>query len=282
MGRMREALRHFHRALALFPNDASAIFSIGVTNGPQGLGNLDVALPWLHRFVQLDPGRAGTYVHLAETYRLLGQHAESKAWLERGMRADPRYRHMVFWLAFLEADRGDWNAAKERLEAMMVLEGRTPDNVALSAAVATAFGNRPLAVAYARAFPDSALPGLAGRWAVYVLWVRGSGTQLARVVAEQENRVQQRVRRGGEQPNDCLELAELAAARADRRDVLTYLERYVAAGGRELSMISRNLMFETVREEPRFGALRDRLTRILAQQRQRLESLRASQRPLVP
>ena len=276
-GKLSEALRYFHRALRLEPNNALTILQIGEANGPQGLGNLDVAIPWLRRAVQLDPASVATYVHLAEAHRMLGQPAEARAWLDRALRIDSRYRGLRLWLAVLEADQGNWNAAQEQLEALLVMSGRPHAEVAVNAALATALGNRALATDYALELPDSALRTLASsapRWAIYLFWLRGNRAEAARVAVEQENSIKRVVRAGSEDPGDYLELAEAAGARGAARETLEYLERYIDAGGRDIAVVSRNLLFEAARAHPQYQALHDRLAGILAQQRARLAAAR--------
>lgn len=87
-GRYAEAVESLRRALELRPDYLEACVNLGVFLY-SGLGNGQEAAAALERAVELDPGRANTYLLLGKVYLALNRTEEAARTLERAVGLDP-------------------------------------------------------------------------------------------------------------------------------------------------------------------------------------------------
>jgi len=122
-GDMEAALVRFRRAQELDPRSAVLAGTVGETYGL--LRRFDAARPYLDKAIALNPERGSPYVEKAFQYVSSGQPEQAREVLnlavERGARTD---RH-AFWVVWLDAVEGEYEAGLERLqEAPDAFEGQ--------------------------------------------------------------------------------------------------------------------------------------------------------------
>jgi hypothetical protein len=103
----------------------------------------------------------------------------------------------------------------------------------------------------------------------YLLVRRGGTSRVPELMEEAAKVAQDALRQGNEMPRVRLEMAALYAARRQKEPALEWLQQAYNAGCRDPRTLVRDPMFESLRNEPRFKDLLDRMNKDIAAMRSR-------------
>lgn len=130
LGRSREALDHWRRALELDPHDTEAAFLIGMVH--YGSGDYTQALEYLEQVVRLDGKDVSAHNSLASTYQALGRYPEAVAAWQRAIALQPGYTKAYYNLGMAYLKNLDQpELAKECFAKLLSLEPDHPQAAAL-------------------------------------------------------------------------------------------------------------------------------------------------------
>jgi adenylate cyclase len=114
--RLTEARIEYEVAIALNPNNVTALRNLGLTL--MGLGQPEAAIPYIEKALLLDPRGVNfniTYLNLGRCHLLLGHVNEAIELLSKSRAANPRYWVTHLWLAGAFGLRGDLDEARAAL-----------------------------------------------------------------------------------------------------------------------------------------------------------------------
>jgi TolB-like protein/class 3 adenylate cyclase len=114
--RLTEARIEYEVAVALNPNNVTALRNLGLTL--MGLGQPEAAIPYIEKALLLDPRGVNfniTYLNLGRCHLLLGHVNEAIELLSKSRAANPRYWVTHLWLAGAFGLRGDLDEARAAL-----------------------------------------------------------------------------------------------------------------------------------------------------------------------
>ena len=102
-----------------------------------------------------------------------------------------------------------------------------------------------------------------------MLWDRGETTEANILFDKALQSIEDLLAEGNELPSLPLEAASIHALRGQRQSALEWLERAYQTGWRDYRTLARDVSFESVREEPRFGELLGQMETDVSQMRRR-------------
>ena len=275
LGRLREANEAGRRALAL--NPSLAVTYTVMARDARTLGQHDQALLLGQRAVSLDPLSPFGPHHTGANYWYLGDDARAERWLQKSMQIRPNFFGGQMFLIYLHLSRGNTRAATEAARRWLETSPNNPIALTTAGDAALATGDFEQAARYfgqlLRILPD-------GR---HLITYRSFRTHLATALLKTGERERARVlldqavadaRReldaGHEAPGIPLEVGIIHLLRGEKDAGYRWLERAVDAGWRDLRLMRLDPAFESVRHEPRFQRLLDRINTDLQVQRERL------------
>ena len=115
VGRAREAIDYFKRALALKPDDEMAV--VNLANAYRQIGRDDEALVGFRRFLELDPKNSQVRYAAAEILLDRGELDEAEQHLRRALQLEPKLAAARNALGVLALRRGDPGAAEREIRA---------------------------------------------------------------------------------------------------------------------------------------------------------------------
>jgi TolB-like protein/DNA-binding SARP family transcriptional activator/Flp pilus assembly protein TadD len=272
-GRYRHAEEAFDRALTLSPNHAPALASSG--SNRYATGRWDEALGFYHRSMAVDPiTRIPTLSNMAIAYGALGLFTRARETNERLLALEPSNRpglsSGVLLSVFLDDDPA---VAVRKAEELLALE---PDNPRawITAATAWLFSGEYVEARRLVERTYDVAPEWT-QWGRYVavqlgftLWKTGEVERARRVFAEFERFALAEIEAGNEDRELRLSLAALHAIQGNEVEAYRWLDEAVAAGWTDFLLLSRDPLFERLREDVRFQ-------RIVAANRAEIERQRA-------
>lgn len=272
-GRASQARLSFQRALALDPNNVSAMYNLSVLE--TSVGRLAEALAWARAGFERSGRRANDVYHLA--YPLVRLRDDDLSWRflsesEQRLPGPTRFQEEMSLAALF---RGDAVGALDRIRRLAESPpGDDPESLQLRAEMAYLVGAQGMAPWTEALMEDfagapSAWLGVSQRVRLaYVKSRSGDRASTAAMLDLAARLARDRIDGGDESPIWRTELAAIAALRGEVDEALDALDRAYDAGYREYGLLERDPILAPLRDNPRFSAVLDRMRRDVAEQRQ--------------
>lgn len=105
------AEHHFREAVALKPNDSKYLYNLGLVLLKKGQN--EEAIRYFQRAIETGSGDPKIYSYIAESFASMRMHDNAIASLERGLRVQPNDVDLMFQLAKMYYDRGQFNQSED-------------------------------------------------------------------------------------------------------------------------------------------------------------------------
>ncbi len=275
VGLIQEAMSTWEEGLrldpgnALFAPDYSYFLSVA---GQEALG-LDLSL----QAVGDDPGDPNLWWHSVAPLRPLDRRRAS-AWLELGRATAGTFSRLTVSEMWFSLEEGRPDTAVLLADSVLDAYPGEPE-VTNAAAVVLLLVGEPertteLLATSARLFPDQGiiwLPLTVGETFAMALHQTGRTTEALALFEAAERRGRAALERGETDPHLFVRLAGLHAVQGDSDGALVALQRAAELGYRRPGWMMLNPFFESIRDEPTFGAILERMEGDLELQRAQAE-----------
>lgn len=282
--RFEQAVEFLSRLILRQPDNAAAIGSRGYAY--DALGRDEVALNEYRLAIGLNPELNMVYIDLARLAKDRGAHEEAAQYLERALELDPDSAHVHEALAMNLVDRGTQAAIGEDIETALDYlrrgEAAARRSIELNPKRPWAYLNLGASLveqgrlrdsdpqlitqavdAYDQALSMMDVPTRRGDPETYVIAL--SNTCDALIELRQLDRALQVCRQVIEElpddPTAYYNLAGLQALLGRTSQALDALERDIELGDRDWRYLEHDMWFESIRDDPRFVSLIERMKR---------------------
>ena len=276
MGRLREALPAYLRAVTLNPSYGSGL--VDFAHGLMTAGRYDEALRYAQRARQLNPNaRARRLSPRVWALVQLDDDARSERFLTAAAARAPSGMRLQILLAYLDLRRGRPQEAIDRIRAAAE---KTPNNieVLLTRAEIETFAGAPDAPEDVASLFERAADGLFHNASypvklahAYHLHRRGASGGARQIMDEILTTNRRAVADGADWPTVFMQNAAVYALQGQGPAALDELERAYAAGWRDGRTLAIDPFFTSVRSEPRFTQLLSRIASDVAAMRARAD-----------
>jgi TolB-like protein len=275
--RLAEAEAAMVRTLRLDPSYQSALLDGAIVASHRG--EFAEAIRRVSAAFLLSPNLANTRFHVGANLAMLGDVPRLRAWLDRaagdGMEHS-RLDSLVMALLIWEGRNEDaLTLAREgllRWPENHEFESWIGANLLLLGAYDEAW---PIIEERAREMPDALIwPPWDRTWRTYHAFLLQDAGEVDRASALLEESLRSSLEwldGGSDRAGRALEIAAIQALRGSDEVALEWLERAYDRGYRAHGVLERDPMFASVREDPRFQALLQRMEGALARERSRAE-----------
>jgi serine/threonine protein kinase/tetratricopeptide (TPR) repeat protein len=278
LGQIDEARLALQRAIELDTNYAFAIADLAMIE--LNAGRLDQAMYWARRALPLAPNVTSSYYQLVNVWLFFdpdGAERLATAAMRRFTVTGPGPDYLLpTTVAVIEMRRGNLAAAVERVRRV---EAAYPGNVNVTMLLnelATYAGTADAAERLDAAVKT--YPAARGVWAPYSprtlrahLFIRAGQPDRARpLIADAVANVRQAVENGDRTYAPLLEESALQLMLGNRDGALDLFEKSIDAGSVELEFPKVDPLLAPLRNEPRFTAAVERIARIVAEMRRRV------------
>jgi TolB-like protein/tetratricopeptide (TPR) repeat protein len=274
-GRPRDALPYFERALELQPGSPEAMNSLGLANF--SLGRTDEAVRWLRRSARDRSMAPVAWTNLAGIYLQLELYERAEQALGNAMAEGPDWPVPRIIAAWADLLQGRHEEATDR--ALRLAESE-PDNArALLGAAEILVAAGELEQAEPVATRAYALSPFA--WNVFhyssvllahVLMERGETDRAARLLDEFVAHARGQLDRPGGNDRIHYPLAAAYALRGEIEEAIHHLDEAVQTGWRYHPVAVTDPLLESLRHDPRYHGIVDRLAAIMDDFRARVEA----------
>jgi serine/threonine protein kinase/tetratricopeptide (TPR) repeat protein len=275
LGRFSHARVSFLRALDLAPNFSRAAFDLSVSDSL--IGHLDEALLWARRGFTLAPNVPYAYYHVGAVLLQLADDQAAERWLRAAEERLPRTPRIQILLSIWEFLTGTERAADVRIRR--ALNGH-PDDQELQLAVAELallvgsddtpgrlerlFKQAPEAHAFMQ-------PQTFRTLYAYILMKQGDTRLATKLLHEAMGAAQKQLAEGNESPEVPMEIAAIHAVLGEREKALRWIGAGYRSGWRLYREMSRDPFFSSLRNDPEFLRIRQRIQADVAAMRQRVD-----------
>jgi tetratricopeptide (TPR) repeat protein len=277
VGRLQEALRAHRKAIEFNPSYMGGLTDIGFSEATAG--HYDEALKYAKRAAELAGRRPGTGVEYHVSVALLGldDDARTERYLTAAATRAPNGPRLQIMLSFLDLRRGQPQAAIDRIRAAAE---RAPANIELllTRAEVLTFAGAPDAPQIVRSLLSGAAeapfhnaPYRVKLAHAYHLLRAGSTAEAARIFDEILAANRKSLLAGADWPMVFMESAAVYALQGQTTAALDELERGYAAGWRDGRTLAIDPLFASLRAEPRFNQLLERIKADVAAMRARAD-----------
>jgi eukaryotic-like serine/threonine-protein kinase len=271
--RYDSALAGFERAVELRPNYPGAMTNIGVVKWR--LGAYDEALPWYRSALALNPvDEANPLSTIGGVYALLGLFDQAGSAVDRALTIQPdlplAYHNAI--LLHLVQDNDE-----EAREHARMLVATSPGNARAWATAGTVLqfgGDLPSARSHFERAHEISATGFDLLWRstrvllAHTLWHAGEREAATVLLDQFLGFAGDQIDRGNAGPFIPYNLAAVHAIRGNRAEAVSWLREAVRQGRKEYLFLSRDPLFEQIRDEPAFR-------QIIAANRAEIERQRA-------
>jgi serine/threonine protein kinase/tetratricopeptide (TPR) repeat protein len=283
LGRMADSRLSFLRAADLDPNFFAAFFDLSVAE--QLIGHFDQSLYWARRGFQVAPNVDVSYYHVGLPMLLLGADAVTERWLLEAERRFPTFQRIQLLLASQEFLTGRAVAAVTRLKRSVEAEPNNPEGLRLFVELAVLTDAPDALDRTAPLFqrdPDmrmsEMLPETIRTLHAYLLSKRGDPAA-SKLLNQALMSAQQELQRGSEDPVVPMEIAAIYALRKDPQAALQWVDAGYKAGWRMYRETLRDPLFATVKDDPKFRSILQKMEADVAAMRARAD---VSANPTMP
>ena len=278
-GRMDEARLSMQRAIELDSNYWSAMVDLGLLELQSG--RIDQSIYWDKRALPLAPNIAHSYYHLGIPMVVVDPDAAERFLSDAARRfpmTDPSGGHRLpMLLATIDFNRGHAAAAVERLRPVEAANPGNAEITVLLNELAAYAGTADAAERLDGSLKTSA--GARGWWAPYTprtlrahLFMRSGQPGRARPLVDAALAgVREAVANGDRSSGPLYEEAALQLMLGNRSAALELVEKSIDAGFVEPAFTRLDPLLTDVRNEPRFVAAVQRMERIVADMRSRID-----------
>ena len=270
-GLVKEGLDSYYQAVALNPNYAPVVANIGSINFK--MGKYDEALKWIRKSVELQPGFARFYALVGLQYLYLDLDEPARSWLERSLEFQPGYIFPEMVLASFAVYEGKIDEARERIAKILAAHPEEPNALNVAGDVELVAGRYRQALPYYEKLAELTSPmGAPGNKLAFVLIKTGDRSRADRLLAE--NLTECLKDPALNEPWSPLRyyIAEAYAVQGKSKEAMDWLEKAVDGGFGDRWLFIDPL-FENVRSDPRFTAIRNKLDKRLAKMRDNVKKL---------
>ena len=270
----------FLKAQELNPGDGSSVANLAVTES-EILGRHDEGLAQARRLLDFGPAPANALYHIAWPMIFLRDDAATDRWLKEAEQRFPDFPRLRYLRAGFEYLRGNESEALTRLRKLADAHPAN-EEVLTTLAEVTFFTGASDAEARIERFFQRA-PGLTTTHFLkpesyqtahaHLLMKRGDRTRSLELLAEALQRAQAALADGNEGVRVPIEIAAIHSVRGERGEALEWLERGFTAGYKDYSTLARNPIYESIRGEPRFAQLLEKMQQAVAEMRSRSKAL---------
>lgn len=259
------ATRAYRRAHELAPSEASVLtdlsWSLAYT------GQLEEALDYSFRAVQIEPNDPSDRWHAAVPLLLLGDDRRTESWIRLAIEefADQpnQTSRNELMMAQLDLLRGRPEAAREQaLSALRKFEGE-PEPELWASEVLLSTGDLEAARPAIESAPPDAITGWGQRsvrtYQAFVLWESGEREAGARLFAEAAAVNESFIESGADFPTLSLEMAAIHAVQGNRDLAYGWLEQVLDAGLRMPRTLAVDPMFASLKGQDRFERILQRM-----------------------
>jgi len=265
-GDVANARLSFLRAMELNPSHFEAMTNLSSLE--QELGRLDESLLWARRGFQLVPNASIAYFHVGLPLIYLDR-ASSEQWLSYAAQRFPNAGRIKTLQAMLEYQKGKAQDAENRARKAVEADPRNEELQILLAELTYLTGASD-AESYAERF-FLASPDMTGTWWItaqsprtrygYLLTKRGDALRGEKLLNDSLRLATKAMAEGNQSPRARLEMAAIHAARQENELAVTWLQRAYDAGWRFFRVLGTDPGFASIRNEPRFEAILQRMER---------------------
>lgn len=258
-GRLSEARAAIWTGMQRNPNDPALANNFGILHAAAGL--FPEAIAAFRRGIEISPAHIVNRTSLSFVYAMLGLHDRAEHMLDQARALQPAHYSVATTSIYLEAVRGDPEAALIAFSEWERATNRSlrEDQLRTGAAVAAWAGDfvqaRDFATLAYESEPD-VLPLLGGHMAGVLLgflqFIDGDSTDAEAHLAEAYRGVEPLVSRGSEFPQLSVELAAIEAIRGNVRESVRWFEQAYEFGYRDHQEIDLDPLFDTLRRDPEF------------------------------
>jgi TolB-like protein len=280
MERFAEARAAFARALEVYPDHNHALLDGGFAAAL--LGDAAEGLRLSAGALRTSPNVPNVRYHVGAPLLLMDDDARLEAWLDLAAEDGMVFHRLDALRITLEVQRGRTADALARLRDASVRHGEHPE-FALFAAHTRLFLSQP---AEARAVLERAFEASPDRFAsplayrsprtslAFALTQLGEPGRAAALFDEALRVNRARIDEGSGSPFRRMEIAAILALRGERDAALQWIEHAYDAGFRAHRRLRLDPMFESLRDDPRFHALLERMAEANARERDRVDAER--------
>jgi tetratricopeptide (TPR) repeat protein len=270
----QKAVEAVRKAVDLNSNYAPAVGNLGINYMDQG--KLDEALPWLKKFVALDPASAFPYLSMGDLYFTLDDIPKAEQYLNKSLELQPDfvYPHEVFVLMYLA--QGKYELAREHAEKALSIDPTDNEALAYSGFVELFSGNYEKARDfYQKSLGSTIIPEYRIRLG-YALWKLGQKDQARKLFQEALQSDQDRVARGDEDGWPRYDIAAVNAIQGNKTEAYRWLQKAVDAGAIYYRLMLRDPLFENLRGDTQFQQMMARVKVRVDEMRRRAEQDKGS------
>jgi eukaryotic-like serine/threonine-protein kinase len=273
-GRLAEARLEFLRALELAPNFADAAWDISVTDS--SLGRNDESLFWARRGFTRAPNVSTASYHVAIPLLNLADAPAAQRFLleaEKRFPAAPRIQYLLSWNEFVA---GNPDTALARIRRAFEGNQDNGEVHAVAAALTFSAGTNDAAAHVASLFQKSpgartyVLGATVRAMHAYLLLKAGDTTRGTALMNEALAAADKERTEGSELPDVPLEIAAIHAVRGERDEAIRWLESAYQAGWRLFRELDRDPFFASLRADPDYRRIRQRMEEDVRAMRQRV------------
>jgi TolB-like protein/Flp pilus assembly protein TadD len=278
MERFEDARAAFARALEINPDHNHALLDGGFTAAL--LGDAAKGLRLSAGALRTSPNVPNVRYHVGVPLLLMDDDARLEAWLDLAAEEGMVFHRLDALRIMLDVQRGRTADALARLRDARLRHGEHPE-FALFAAHTRLFLGQPaearavLERAY-EASPDrvgSAVTDRSPRTSLAFALLRLGELDRAAALFDEALRVNRaRIDEGSGSPLRRLEIAAILALRGEHDTALKWIERAYDTGFRAHRRLRQDPMFESLRADPRFHALLERMAEANARERARVDA----------
>jgi tetratricopeptide (TPR) repeat protein len=273
-GHIEDARLSFLRAAEFDPNLNAAFADLSVTETT--VGHFDQALHWARRMFALAPNVSYAYYHVGIPLILLAANDPAERWLLDAERRMPTYQRVQMLIASLDCLRGRGDAAMSRARRSVASQPENQEGQNLLPEFALMTGAPDAASLIEGRFktaPEARTMGMLPetfRTLRAFTLIKAGDSAAARPLLDASLALSQgEIANGSEFPEERMEIAAVHALRGERDDAMHWLEEAYRAGWRLYRETGRDPLFASLRMDPAFRDLLQRMEHDVTAMRER-------------
>jgi adenylate cyclase len=271
-GRFSEGVTTLEQAIELNPSDWASMSNLGMAHGLRG--RQDEGIRLTRQSLRRDPARSFiAYANMASYFAQLGLLDRAKENAERALDLRPDYAHALQARAILQLRLGRRDEAIALAERLA--QQRTPREGVAAGQILVLAGEVDRAqTVIAEAYdqnPTAVSDYIAGALYGYTLHQTGETERAREVLAETEAYVRARIDNGNESSHLPYALAGIHAVRGESDAAFHWLDAAIRAGWYGAMLTLDDPLLDSLRDDPRFPTVLQRLEDGTASVRARVE-----------
>jgi len=265
MGQVSEGLSSYYDAVALNPNYAPVVANIGSILS--SMGRFDEALRWLRKSIDLQPGFARYYALVGLQYANLGLNDQARVWLRKSLEFQPGFIFPEMLLASLPLYEGKADEVRENIKKILADKPGEPNALNISGDAELLAGRFAAAVPFYSALVEATSPtGAPGNKLAFALIKSGRKAEGEKMLTKSLAGCRENPGLANPWSPLHFDIAEAEAVGGRVKEALDGLEKALDGGYSDRWLLIDPLL-ESLKPEPRFAAIKNRLEKRLAEMR---------------